>query len=492
MNTVSRTTTRLLSWLWSGITLAIGGIFALCLGVATKISFLIIPAAVCGIIFAIMAFLFPYLGLVAVVSVMPFEFLSQIDAEGSLTAGKILLLLVLGLWFAHAILGRKPQMLTAALGHPILITAVIFIVAVLPSFINARVIGASYYYLFRKLLPCLFFAAIILDQVVSRQRLLILCKLYMVIAMIVCSFGIYEMFSGNSILSLFGFDYNLIAGSAEGGLASTKTSAVVGTTSEDVSWVRVMSTFMDPDLFAAFIVMTTGLAIGIWPMVSRPWRLFLLIFLLICAVDMYATGSRTAILSFIAFVGLGFLMSNIPFRFPLAMLGLVLGLAAIPVLETISPAFRDGFSPDAFFEDPRYGFWSTGLKMVKAHPILGIGLFNTMDMYNVYGTHVAPAGYHPMLMHNVPLQVLAETGIVGFFPFCVFMLVVYWTSGRLGMKAKDPCLGWFARWQFVAIVSVIPLAVTQNLLVFEYIWITIGLIAATDKMDKSHEEDGTL
>jgi len=491
VSTVTRATTLGLSWIWSALAMALAGILFTCLGVATKVSFLVIPAAVCGAIFAIMAFLFPYLGLVSVVFVMPFEFLSQIDSEGSLTAGKILLLLVLCLWFAHAIIGRKPQMLTAVIGHPILITAVIFIVAILPSFINARIIGASYYYLFRKLLPCVLFAALILDQVVTRQRLLILCKLYMIIAMIVCSFGIYEMFSGNSILSLFGFDYNLIAGSAEGGLASTKTSAVVGTTSEDVSWVRVMSTFMDPDLFAAFIVMTASLAVGIWPLVSRPWRLFLLLFLLICAVDMYATGSRTAILSFIAFIGLGFLMSDVPFRIPLAMLGFILGLAAIPVLETVSPAFRDGFSPDAFFEDPRYGFWSTGLEMVKAHPILGIGLFNTMDMYNVYGSHVAPAGHQPMLMHNVPLQVLAETGIVGFIPFCVFMMVVYWTSGRLAMKAKVASLGWFARWQFVALVSVIPLAVTQNLLVFEYIWITIGLIAATDKIDKLNEEERT-
>ena len=93
-------------------------------------------------------------------------------------------------------------------------------------------------------------------------------------------------------------------------------------------------------------------------------------------------------------------------------------IAILPFIEELMPQFRDGVSLDAYYEDTRYGFWTTALAMIREEPLIGVGLGNFTNAYPVFMT--APTLHKPYMPHNVALGVLAETGIIGLLFFTIF------------------------------------------------------------------------
>ncbi len=66
----------------------------------------------------------------------------------------------------------------------------------------------------------------------------------------------------------------------------------------------------------------------------------------------------------------------------------------------------------------RFDIWIAGLHLVKRHPILGVGIGDFPVAYDdVAGYAPIFRGYH-FAAHNMYLDILAETGIVGFALFC--------------------------------------------------------------------------
>jgi len=80
-------------------------------------------------------------------------------------------------------------------------------------------------------------------------------------------------------------------------------------------------------------------------------------------------------------------------------------------------------SPSALAGDARWEIWSVCVKAFKASPVLGSGLNTFEPAYKALGVEFDPAKFdlpvpHP---HNVYLQFLAETGIIGTLIFLTFL-----------------------------------------------------------------------
>jgi O-antigen ligase len=77
----------------------------------------------------------------------------------------------------------------------------------------------------------------------------------------------------------------------------------------------------------------------------------------------------------------------------------------------------------------RYALWATAVKMIKAHPMVGVGLGNFMTLVPAYSGNRAPEG----IACNTFLEVAAELGIPALL---VFLLMLYSSYSRLEKVRK--------------------------------------------------------
>jgi tetratricopeptide (TPR) repeat protein len=107
----------------------------------------------------------------------------------------------------------------------------------------------------------------------------------------------------------------------------------------------------------------------------------------------------------------------------------------------------------------RIAIWRNTLEMVKDRPILGFGLGNHKVFYPIYHRKVVQekvfseeAQLHNV--HNDYLQILSETGIVG-FGFLVLLFLLWVRSVfRLAIKSKDSPVDLWAMGMFIAILGI--------------------------------------
>jgi len=107
------------------------------------------------------------------------------------------------------------------------------------------------------------------------------------------------------------------------------------------------------------------------------------------------------------------------FVFLLAM-GLII-LSTFPLVHEISLRFlQTSLSDESVTE--RTELLSASLKMMQAHPFIGVGLDNFIPALAPLQKPM-PLGLYLQPVHNIFVLVLAETGIVGFVLFIWFLVV---------------------------------------------------------------------
>lgn len=412
----------------------------------------------------------PYVGLLLLLAVIPLQYLGKITDDGSITVAKLIMPVVVLIWVARALVARDKGLIESAFRHPVFICALIFILATMPSFINARRLDYAYGFMFLKIVPYLIIAVMMADMVRSKASLTWLYKTVFGISFIVGAFGIFEFITGESILHVFGMEYNLISGTGSA-LVTTKGSILV---EEEGEWYRVASTFLDPDFFGGFILLSLGFALGLWWLVdSIIWRLAIIVYLAMSAINIVGTGSRAVLLSALALGTLFVIGVRFRFRASLLILTVVGSLILIPNVAELFPQFRQGVSSDAFYADPRYGFWTTGLAMIKAHPVIGVGLGNFVVAYPRFRT--PPALHKSYLAHNVLIGIFAETGIIGGLFFCILGVSIFLTLLRTLRETEDRIIHRLTLMILISFTSFSLFALTSNTLDFEYAWVVIGL-----------------
>ena len=210
----------------------------------------------------------------------------------------------------------------------------------------------------------------------------------------------------------------------------------------------------------------------------KKYRWLFVVPLVLSASMIFATGSRTALLILILIYGCSLLTLNTKRKF-LKFLLIVGGFAAF-----IFSAGRFLTSESAMAQrflltlqegntGGRTDIWIAYLKYFPNHPLLGVGNSGMIDIATVNGVGTTDITGHVMALspHNVLVEILMTTGIVGFFIMAVFWKNIW--------KAAYQTLGNF-KYSMPIILSIPILIVilSGQILEEKYAWIVYAYTLA--------------
>jgi protein involved in polysaccharide export with SLBB domain/O-antigen ligase len=119
----------------------------------------------------------------------------------------------------------------------------------------------------------------------------------------------------------------------------------------------------------------------------------------------------------------------------------VLWIGADPLIQRVRQGLPVQGSPQESFSTSRGWVWRDTMTMIRANPVLGVGLGAYVTAFNLY---TKSDGYLRVPQaHNDYLQIVADCGIVGGLIAFWFIVVVFRTVWR-GLKARDPMLSGLA------------------------------------------------
>src|SRR5262249_1432236 len=115
-----------------------------------------------------------------------------------------------------------------------------------------------------------------------------------------------------------------------------------------------------------------------------------------------------------------------------------LSIGAGPVTRRVTKTIRQmrSANPEADFTEGRKPIWRDTLAMIRANPLLGVGLGAYKTAYPIYSNGSTPVYGQS---HNDYLQVLADCGVVGGFIAAWFLVSVIHTIAQ-SVRAHDRLL----------------------------------------------------
>lgn len=265
------------------------------------------------------------------------------------------------------------------------------------------------------------------------------------------------------------------------GIVQPPTSAIENT--------RATGTIGDPNELAAALL--AGLAIGAGFAVARGSSLALrlggLLAVPLCAAGIFLSASRGGLIALgvtlvAATVAAGRWRAAVTALCAALAAGGVLyftQLAALPARERLLTA--NGGSG-------RSDLWKVGLRVVRAHPVGGVGVGNSEHAAVNYVLQPGVIHYsalifssEPFPVHNTYLQVLAEMGVPGLLLFLAVIVVCLGCAlraARFAAQRQDVTMEALARGVFLALVG---MAVANFFISVQYdklLWLLLGLCPA--------------
>jgi len=146
-------------------------------------------------------------------------------------------------------------------------------------------------------------------------------------------------------------------------------------------------------------------------------------------------------------------------------------------LFTISDVRGIPIHPANYAVIERLAHWQAARNMAQHHPFFGVGLGNYAAVYEQYRliNWENPLGH----AHNLYLNILAETGIVGLSAYIGFWLVIFWLTWRTRRHpdrlARSVTVGLLGCWTYIAVHSVFDNLYVNNL--FLHIGVLLSVLA---------------
>ena len=192
----------------------------------------------------------------------------------------------------------------------------------------------------------------------------------------------------------------------------------------------------NPNATGTMIIITVGLSL-VYFLRQKGYRPYLAFpYLLVIGANLMLTRSRGALLGFGAM-----LVVITLFRRRLIATMLILILLAGVVL-TIAPTLSERLRDDtSLFQ--RIEIWRTTIRMIKDHPIFGVGAGQYKSHFNEYIDPTSP-DRDTVFAHNLFLQVAAEFGLAGLLVFCAIIALILAMGFRLGRTGNIVYQGLFA------------------------------------------------
>ncbi len=227
---------------------------------------------------------------------------------------------------------------------------------------------------------------------------------------------------------------------------------------------------------------------------SRPnnrvgMRLLALIGIVLLILALIATFSRSGLLL------LGVALFFITQRFLVGRqrsiaLWLTVGAGFVWVLTQASGTVLDPLRIlDAIFSGSdtvgeRYIFWLTGLAMWRDHPFLGVGIGQFPNYFVSYSGSTGPIVV--LSAHNTFIQVLSETGLVGFVFFIALLFVVFGNFRSQIKRTERNFSDIHWTWMVIIILMLIG-SMSKTELLDKFFWFLMGISINMNMDEKALE-----
>ena len=277
-----------------------------------------------------------------------------------------------------------------------------------------------------------------------------------------------------------------------GGFAQAAVQNIVGQTSD----YRIAGPVGDPNYYAEIMLVLVPLALDrALAESSRTLRFLAVWALVVCTLSVIFTFSRGGFLALAVIIVLRLVLRppNMRTLFIIGALCVALWMLLpanytsrlVSVADLVPAPDQNARS----FEDSLRGRYSAvlvGLRMFQDHPVLGVGKMNYAVNYQYYSQALGiDSKSWQQAAHNLYLEVLSETGLVGIVFFGALLLFMFRDMRRaraMLIEAQMP--------QYAEMIFALTLGITGYLVasIFlhaaypRYFWVLVGIALATPEL----------
>jgi len=274
---------------------------------------------------------------------------------------------------------------------------------------------------------------------------------YIFSTLVLCLFGIYQYFTGYGLEGKFKENYGYLR-------------------------YKITANMDNPNNLAAFLIL------AIFPMImlaiyekEKIKKIFYIILSILIFTNLILTGSRNAIIGIIV----GVVILGIIYNFRLFTLMIFLGVISIfiPVIRNRLMAITDKTQNES-----RMYLWEIAKRMIKDHPLFGVGNGNYVSLYDKY-TDIYPQfkfyGYTRFPCHNSYLKIESELGIIGGISFIGILISALIQVKKFISTTQDEFYKFFYTGFLASMISFYAMNLSDNLFFVpkttSYFWILLAI-----------------
>jgi O-antigen ligase len=272
---------------------------------------------------------------------------------------------------------------------------------------------------------------------------------YVFTCLLLCLFGIYQYLTGYGLAKKF--------------------------TTYSYTSMRIAATMDNPNNLGAFLILALFPLIMIT--IYEKNKIKKVIYAVISALvltNIILVDSRNALVG----IGIGCVVLIIAFSWRLIF---IIGPAALIALFTPRIRHRLMDIANASQDESRIKLWKTALKMIKDHPIRGVGNGNYVSLYDAY-VKKYPELKYPWFTHypchNSYLKVESELGIFGGISFIAILAFAFLRVKEAAFSAKDNFYKYFYTGFMASMVAFYFMNLSDNLFftpkTTAYFWILLA------------------
>jgi O-antigen ligase len=186
------------------------------------------------------------------------------------------------------------------------------------------------------------------------------------------------------------------------------------------TYLRAVSFFPDPHMFAFFLGMLFPLAFGLGLFENKKW---LAAAAVIFAADLltFSRGGYVGLIAGVLFFGyVSWRSSDKRAAWASGVLVAILGLALL-LPGPVASRFDSSFNPEEGSNAGRLSMWQTAERIVLTKPFLGVGIGNFSLAVDPNVTY-----RNSIYAHNTYLDVAAETGLLNALVWAGILLAAFW------------------------------------------------------------------
>jgi len=198
---------------------------------------------------------------------------------------------------------------------------------------------------------------------------------------------------------------------------------------------RITSLLFHFNSLAGYLNLALPLALACMTLAkSRALRILGIVCQALGGAALFFTGSRGGLIAYGGMVLISLLFLA-PRRAAILRLAFSLALATVLVLTLQETGGAVRLQElDEFTWISRLALWGAAGAMFLGHPVLGVGYGNYRSLYQNYIPSAQP---NELDAHNIYLQFLAETGVIGFLIFCILIVAFARMAVKLA-RSPDP------------------------------------------------------